>query len=135
MNHQSWLQAELERRGAVAGSVHVRDGDRLRLVASVNLPPAVLKATAEIARGKGMAGLAWERGRSVSTCNLQTDESGDVRPGAKAVGAAAALAMPVHAADGELRAVVGLAFASPREFQPAELEAYEASAAELPDDD
>jgi L-methionine (R)-S-oxide reductase len=37
-------------------------------------------------RFKGMAGLAGERNESVSSCNIQIDRTGDVRPGAKPTG-------------------------------------------------
>ena len=130
---QTWLEAELSRHGAVAGTVHRRAGDLLHIEAAVNIPPPVREKTARIPRGKGMAGLAWERDRTVSTCNLVTDRSGDVRPGARAVGAGAALAIPVRDAAGELRAVVGIAFAEERDFSEAELARFEAAAAELPD--
>jgi hypothetical protein len=43
-----------------------------------------------------MAGLALERGESIQTFNLQEDRSGAVQPGAKAVNAQAAIAMPVR---------------------------------------
>jgi hypothetical protein len=79
-----------------------------------------------------MAGLAWERNSSVQTCNLKTDQSGDVRPGAKAVDAQAAIAIPVRGADGQVRAVVGIAFLGEREFADAELAAFERAAGELP---
>ena len=57
-----------------------------------------------------MAGLALERNRPVSVCNIQTDRSGDVRPGARAVNAQAAAALPIHDPAGDVRAVVGIAF-------------------------
>ena len=53
-----------------------------------------------------MAGLAWLRGEPVSTCDLATDATGDVRPGARAVAAQAAVAVPVFEGDG-LRAKRG----------------------------
>ena len=68
----------------------------------------------------------------VATCNLKRDDSGDVRPGAKAVDAQAALAIPVHAAAGGLRAVVGIAFLGERDFSEDELSAFELAAATLP---
>ena len=74
-------------------------------------PPHV---TARIPRGKGMAGLALERGTAVSTCDLQSDETGDVRPGAKAVDAAAAVAIPVTHPSGAIAAVVGIAYKQAR---------------------
>jgi hypothetical protein len=92
----------------------------------------VVRATETIPKGKGMAGLAWERNRAVATCNLKTDETGDVRPGAKAVDAQAALAIPVRGADGEVRAVVGIAFLGERDFDEAALERFEQAARALP---
>jgi hypothetical protein len=68
----------------------------------------------------------------VSTCNLKTDTSGDVRPGAKAVDAGAALAIPVRDATGALRAVVGIAFAGEREMSAGEQAKFESDAQALP---
>lgn len=105
----------------------------LKLASSVNIPPPVVKVTETIPKGKGMAGLAWERDEVVASCNLKTDDSGDVRPGAKAVDAQAAIAIPVRAQAGGLRAVVGIAFMGERNFTDEELQAFEAAAASLPD--
>lgn len=124
MTHQAWLEAFLERNGGIAGTVHLVDGDLLRLAAQVNIPPPVIKVTETIPKGKGMAGLAWEREQAVQTCNLKTDSSGDVRPGAKAVDAQAAVALPVADASGSVRAVVGIAFTGEREFSEPELAAF-----------
>jgi hypothetical protein len=132
VTHQDWLKQFLAAHGAVAGTVHIRDGETLTLSASVNIPPPVLEKTRVIPRGKGMAGLAWERDEVVSTCNLKTDETGDVRPGAKAVDARAAAAIPVHDAAGALRAVVGIAFMDDRDLGPDELDAFARSANALP---
>jgi hypothetical protein len=129
---QAWLEAFLAQRGAVAGSIHCLQDDQLQLAAHVGLPPPVVDKTRQIPRGKGMAGLAWERDQVVSTCNLKTDTSGDVRPGAKAVDAGAALAVPVRAASGRLRAVVGIAFAGEREMSDAEQAEIERAAQALP---
>lgn len=128
----AWLAAFLTQNGGVAGTVHKLEGDALTLCAAKNIPPKVVEITRSIPRGKGMAGLAWERDTTIATCNLRTDQSGDVRPGAKAVDAQAALAIPVHAADGSLCAVVGIAFLGEREFADEELRAFERLAAELP---
>jgi L-methionine (R)-S-oxide reductase len=128
-----WLKSFLASHGGIAGTVHLRDGDILRLTSSVNIPPPVVKVTETIPKGKGMAGLAWERDQIVATCNLKEDKSGDVRPGAKAVDAQAALAIPVRDASGNLRAVVGIAFLGEREFSEEELAAFEAAAASLPE--
>ena len=129
---EAWLAAFLTQNGGVAGTVHLREGDALVLSAAKNIPPKVVEITRTIPRGKGMAGLAWERDATVATCNLKSDATGDVRPGAKAVDAQAALAIPVRAADGALRAVVGIAFLGEREFAEEELARFERLAATLP---
>lgn len=109
--------------GGVAGSVHLVRGDDLVMAAAVNLPEPVRAATAVVPRGKGMAGLAWERAEPVQTCNLKTDDTGDVRPGARAVAAQAAVALPVHGGDGVV-AVVGIAFLGERELTAAEIDRF-----------
>lgn len=129
---QSFLEALLRAHGAVAGTVHRREGDDLVLTAAQNIPPPVRTTVARVPKGKGMAGLAFERVEPVQTCNLQTDKTGDVRPGAKAVGAQAAVALPVVDAKGAVRAVVGLAWMGERELAREELETLRAAARALP---
>lgn len=133
MATEAWLKSFLSTHGGIAGTVHQLQGDVLKLESSVNIPPPVVKVTDIIPKGKGMAGLAWERDEVVATCNLKTDNTGDVRPGAKAVDAQAALAIPVRKSSGALRAVVGIAFMGERNFSDQELQAFEAAAASLPD--
>lgn len=128
---QSWLDAFLADTGAVAGTVHRREGDGLRLVAAVNIPDQVQRVVAWVPNGKGMAGLALQRGEPVHTCNLKDDASGQVRPGAKAVEAQAAVALPVRDRDGLIVAVVGIAFREQRELAPSELTALVARASTL----
>ncbi len=120
-DEEGWLSKYVGAHGGVAGSVHRLEGGALVLKAAFNLPPPVIAATRTIPKGKGMAGLAWERGRPVTTCNLKTDETGDVRPGAKAVDAAAAVALPVRDPQGEICAVVGIAFSGERDFTEEQL--------------
>jgi L-methionine (R)-S-oxide reductase len=132
---QHWLQGFLAAHGGVAGSVHALGADgALHLAASVNLPPPVVAAVATVPRGKGMAGLALERGRPVQTCNLQTDGTGDVRPGARAVNAQAAVALPIRDAAGGVRAVVGIAFAHERELPEDDVARLGRDAAAVPVD-
>ena len=128
-----WLEAFVQGQGGVAGTVHRRRDDTLYLVAAYNIPAEVQRVTAEVPRGKGMAGLALERERPVTTCNLQTDTTGDVRPGARAVNAAAAAALPVRDPAGRIRAVVGIAFQTERELGEPELARLAAAAGGLPD--
>jgi hypothetical protein len=110
-----WLQTFLARHGAIAGTVHVVKDDVLVIAAAHNIPPKVQEVTARIPLGKGMAGLAWEHDKAISTCNLKEDATGAVKPGAKAVDAKAAVALPVHGGDG-VRAVVGLAWTDERDL-------------------
>jgi L-methionine (R)-S-oxide reductase len=131
---QTWLESFVRTHGGAAGTVHLvadDDSTRLELAASLNIPPKVVEVTRVIPRGKGMAGLALERQAPVSTCNLATDTTGDVRPGAKAVDARAAVALPVRGAGG-VRAVVGIAYADERTLTDADLERLGTAAASLP---
>lgn len=134
---QTWLERFIADHGGIAGTIHARvaepgEDGQLELRASVRIPPPVVEATRTIPKGKGMAGLAWERNVPVQTCNLKTDESGDVRPGAKAVNAQAAVALPVTGPQG-LRAVVGIAFMGEREFSESELLQLTSKASQVPE--
>ena len=125
----AWLENLLKHVGAVAGTVHVREGDGLRLMSAVNIPEFVKKTVEYVPSGKGMAGIALDTGKPVQTCNLKDDTSGNVRPGAKAVNAKAAVAMPVRDGSGAIVAVVGVAFNDERELPEQEVqELLEASA-------
>jgi putative methionine-R-sulfoxide reductase with GAF domain len=101
----------------------------MELDAAVNIPPPVQAATQKIPAGKGMAGEAMAQDRCVVTCNLPED--GHVPKGAKAVGAGAGVAIPVHDGAGHVRAVVGIAFARPRDFADDELRAMQRAAEAL----
>lgn len=132
---QQWLAEYIKQNGGVAGTVHLRDAASdapLALKAAVNIPPKVQEIVAAIPKGKGMAGLAWERDAPVHTCNLKDDKSGDVRPGAKAVDANAAVAIPIHDASGKIRGVVGIAYMGERDITSDELAGLRAQAERIP---
>jgi hypothetical protein len=129
---QAWLAAYITSNGGVAGTVHLRGASELELRAAVNIPPKVREIVAAIPKGKGMAGLAWERDQPVHTCNLKDDSSGDVRPGAKAVDANAAVAIPIHDGGGAIRGVVGIAYMGERTITEAELASLHDQAERLP---
>jgi signal transduction protein with GAF and PtsI domain len=95
------LSAIVESFKADSGTVHLlKEDGLLHLAASTaGLPSAVLQTIATIPVGKGMAGLAVERGQPVDACNIQTDASGDVRPGAKATGLSGAIVVPLFRGD------------------------------------
>jgi hypothetical protein len=127
-----WLRDLLGRHGAIAGTVHVVRGDALEIAAAHNIPPKVQEVTAKIPLGKGMAGLAWQHDKPISTCNLKEDATGAVKPGAKAVDGKAAIALPVHEASGVVRAVVGLAWAEERDLPDVLVAQIAGDAASLP---
>jgi L-methionine (R)-S-oxide reductase len=108
---------------ADSGTVHVlRDDGLLHLLAATEgLPEPVLATIARIPVGKGMAGLAVQRGCAVDACNIQTDTSGDVRPGAKATGLAGAVVVPIFRDDGTVGAL-GIGNRGERTFTAAEVE-------------
>src|SRR5262245_17274874 len=78
----------LEQFGADSGTIHLlgQDGVLHLEAASAGIPQVVLETVREVPVGKGMAGLAVSRKAPVNACNIQTDASGDVRPGARATG-------------------------------------------------
>lgn len=129
---ETWLRNWLKSNGGVAGTVHLRQGDDLMLSAAVNIPPPVAAIVKVVPKGKGMAGLAFERNEPVSTCNLKTDTSGDVRPGAKAVDANAAVAIPIHDGAGKIRGVVGIAYMGERDMEDSELDRLKREAEAAP---
>ena len=91
------LDLTISHFAADSGTIHMLESDgALHLkAASRGLPEAVLKIVQRVPVGKGMAGLAVERAEPVGACNIQTDTSGDVRPGAKATGMEGALVVPI----------------------------------------
>jgi hypothetical protein len=129
---QQWLESLIANVGGCAGTVHEQRGEDLYLTAAHNIPPAVVTIVAHVAHGKGMAGMAQVKKEPVQTCNLQTDDTGNIKPGAKAVGAQAAIALPVLDAAGAVRAVVGIAWSKEGEIGPTEEQAMMKLAAALP---
>jgi hypothetical protein len=129
---QQWLEALIARLGGSAGTVHIQRDEDLYLTASHNIPPQVIAIVSRVPHGKGMAGVAQVKKAPVQTCNLQTDQSGTIKPGAKAVDAQAAIALPVLNADGSVRAVVGIAWMREGEITPADEESMMQLAAALP---
>ncbi|HLU40175.1 MAG TPA: GAF domain-containing protein [Planctomycetota bacterium] len=114
------LDAVLARFDCPLGTIHVmRDDGDLVLAAERNLPPPVRAKVEVVPIGKGMAGIAAERRAPVQVCNLQTDESGVVRPGAKLTLMEGAIACPMLAGE-RLVGVLGVAKPVPYEFTAAE---------------
>lgn len=115
------LALTVEALGADTGTLHfLGDDGHLHLGATGGgIPPFVMDRIRVIPVGKGMAGLAVERGAPVTACKLQTDASGDVRPGAKATGLEGAICVPVLAGNRAVGAL-GVANRVERTFTDAE---------------
>lgn len=82
---------------ADSGTIHLLGSDGMLHLkaASQGIPEVVLNTVRTVPVGKGMAGLAVQRKQPVDACNIQTDTSGDVRPGAKATGLQGAIVVPI----------------------------------------
>ena len=108
---------------AESGTIHLTgaDGNLHLKCASAGIPEAVRRIVEVVPVGKGMAGLAAERREPVSICNIQTDQSGDVRPGARVTGLEGAIALPMmDAGGGGVAGVLGVANRAARTFTPEE---------------
>jgi GAF domain-containing protein len=109
--------------GADSGTIHLlgHDGVLHLRAASRGIPPVVIETVRRVPVGKGMAGLAVERRQPVTACNIQTDTTGDVRPGAKATGLQGSLVVPILLGEIALGAL-GIANQRERTFSDAETE-------------
>ncbi len=113
---QSALQATLAAFTADAGTIHLLDDQSLVLVAHVGMPDTLLPTIDRIPVGKGMAGLAAQRNVPVDSCDIQTDETGDVMPGARATSLKGALAVPMRGREGSVAGVLGIGALTDREW-------------------
>jgi GAF domain-containing protein len=108
--------------GADSGTVHVLVDGRLELRAHAGgIPGHVLAVIASIPVGKGMAGLAVERRAPVTSCDLERDDSGDVRPLARTIGLRGSIVVPMMAG-AEAIGALGVANRAERVFHPPEVD-------------
>ena len=126
---QQRLEELVRRFGADTGTLHWLDGNVLILKGQVGIPPHVVEIVKRVPLGKGMAGLAAERNAPVSACNVQTDASGDVRPGARDTGVNGAIVVPVRDSRGNVRGALGIGVHRVYEYTPEETERLLAEAA------
>ena len=91
------LEQIVKQFGADSGTIHLlgEDGVLHLKAATAGIPAAVIEIVRTVPVGKGMAGLAVERNQPINACNIQTDTSGDVRPGARATGLQGAIVVPI----------------------------------------
>jgi hypothetical protein len=115
------LEAIMRRFPADTGTIHRREGDLLLLEAEIGLPPPVIEIVRRVPIGKGMAGLAAERNEPVSSCNIQVDATGDVRPGARQTGVNGAIVVPIRDAAGAVRGTLGIGVHREYEYDAAEI--------------
>ena len=121
------LDLAIKHFGCENGSIHRIGEDGLLHLAAAGdgMPEFVLDKIRTIPVGKGMAGLCFERNAPVDTCNLQTDTSGDVQPGAKATGLHGSVVLPIRDADGKPVGTFGIGTTKDRTFLEAEIEEFQ----------
>ncbi len=129
---QQLLEQTLQLFDCVTGTLHVLNPKTtiLELRARQGIPDFLLPKMTEIPVGKGMAGIAAERKEAVQVCNLQTDDSGVVRPGAKDTKVEGAITAPMLL-DGKLYGTLGIAKKEPYEFNESETDSLMAIAASM----
>lgn len=120
-NLQTILDQVLTHFDCVVGTIHVFNSEAglLQLRAQRGIPEAILSHVQMIPLGKGMAGLAAERRAPVQVCNLQTDDSGVAKPGAKETQMEGSIAVPMLVGEA-LRGVLGIATPAAYEFSEAQ---------------
>src|SRR5688572_1803738 len=118
------LAAVVTHFGADSGTAHflAEDGLLHLAAATPGIPEPVLAAIKTIPVGKGMAGLAVEQCRPIDACNIQTDTSGSVRPGARATRLAGAVVVPIFRGD-EAVGALGIGNRNERGFSASEIDA------------
>src|SRR5438309_4561354 len=115
------LDRALGELAADSGTIHLKKpGEAVLLLAAARgVPAPVLDIVRVVPWGKGMAGLAAERAAAVDACNIQTDATGNVRPGARATGVQGAIVVPMMRG-GQVVGTFGVGCKVERAFTPAE---------------
>lgn len=117
----SFLEKVVTDFDCTTGTLHRYDpaDNHLKLMASMRIPEVLIPVIQSIPVGKGIAGVAAERREAVEMCNLQTDNSGVAKPGAKQTQVQGSLAVPVM--DGtRLCGTLGIGKMVPYDFSEAE---------------
>ncbi len=122
-NWQQLLSNIISTFDCSTGTIHIFDNESklLELQAQQGIPSSLLPKMTNIPVGKGMAGVAAERRQPVEMCNLQTDDSGVARPGAKETKVEGSIAVPMLL-DGKLYGTLGIAKPIPYDFTEEEKE-------------
>jgi hypothetical protein len=78
-----------------------------------------------------MAGLAFEKNEPVSSCNIQSDETGNVNAGARQTGVNGAIVVPVRDSLGRAAGALGIGTHHPYDYSAEETEQLLAEASKL----
>jgi L-methionine (R)-S-oxide reductase len=115
------LQVTLAKFNSETGTIHRlhEPTQLLRLIAHVGLPPQLVNVVAIIPVGKGIAGQVIAQNKPVTICNLQTDNSGVAKPGAKQTGVGGALCVPIRDGDKTV-GTIGIGTIRQHEYTPDE---------------
>lgn len=134
VNWNSKLASILENFGCQTGTIHrAGDNDRiLTLVCQIGVPENLLDKISSIPFGKGIAGVAAERGEAVELCNLQQDLGGVAKADARNTGVSGSLAVPIFSAgSGKVIGTLGVGKYAPHEFSDAEKQRLQDFAREI----
>jgi len=120
-NPKEVLRLTIDRLGAETGTIHRLGPDGLLHLEAMagNIPSELLPMIQRIPVGKGIAGLAVERKTPVDLCNLQTDNSGAARPGARQTGVKGSICVPIMDAERAVGAL-GIGTGEERQFRDEE---------------
>jgi L-methionine (R)-S-oxide reductase len=129
---QEWLAIYLEHVGGVAGTVHLREGDGLSLLAAFNIPPQAVEVVRWVPRGKGMTGLALQTGEAVTNGSLVDADSDRVEPSNNGFAPHSAVSLPIKDSKGSILAVLGVAFDEECEIGDVEIAQLLAAASNFP---
>jgi GAF domain-containing protein len=129
INLETILRNTLAKLNSETGTIHKlhEPTQLLRMVAQVGLPPQLLNVVSIIPVGKGIAGECAQKNRPVTLCNLQTDNSGVAKPGAKQTGVGGAVCVPIRNGD-KVIGTFGIGTAREHEYSAAEINALQAAA-------
>jgi GAF domain-containing protein len=120
--YDSALEQAITTLGADSGTIHIKESGRtaLQLAASRDIPDVVLQAVRAVPWGRGMAGVAADRGAPVTYSNIQTCQTPDVPPRARATGVKGALVVPMIRGT-EVVGTIGVGCRRERTFSAAEI--------------
>lgn len=127
-----FLDSVIEAFDCTTATLHRFDpGDKhLKLVAHRRIPDVLMPVIQSIPIGKGIAGNAALRREAVEICNLQTDNSGVAKPGARQTQVQGSLAVPVLDGD-RLCGTLGIGKLVPYDFTDEEKARLMSIAAEV----